>query len=201
MRRFPALGHAPAPRMEASRPIPRCTRRPAEAQPGRGPAPSGAPSTAPRRDPQRYGERRAEPRREQRSARPCGRQRAISSEWRGAGREEPLIEEEPRQCLLCEHLLIARSSRCGAAGSPAERGERRGAAHGDVRALRAARLCPAPARSQRTWEPPAASRRSAGGPRVGAAVRGSGGAVPLSCGGRWHEVLMPGCSPPSAGSN
>lgn len=80
---------------------------------------------------------------ERRSARPCGRQRAISSEWRGAGREEPLIEEEPRQCLLCEHLLIARSSRCGAAGSPAERGERRGAAHGDVRALRAARLGPA----------------------------------------------------------
>lgn len=131
------------------------------------------------------------------AARPCGRQRAISREWRGAGREEPLIEEEPRQCLLCEHLLIAPSSRCGAAGSPAERG----AAHGDARALRAARLGPAPARSQRTWDPQAAFRGSAVGPRFGAAVRGSGGAVPLSCGGRWHDVLMPGCSPPSVGSN
>lgn len=45
---------------------------------------------------------------------PCRRQRAISSEWHGAGREEPLIEEETRQMpLVRSNLLIVESSRCG----------------------------------------------------------------------------------------
>lgn len=66
MRRSSALGRAPARRMAASRPIPRCARRPAGAQPGHGAAPPGAPSIAPRRDPQGCGERRVEQRREQR---------------------------------------------------------------------------------------------------------------------------------------
>lgn len=83
-----------------------------------------------------HGESRAEPRREQRcacrgsttalppvcrGARPCGRQRAISGEWHGAGREERLIEEETRQApLVRSHLLIVESSGAGAASSPAE---------------------------------------------------------------------------------
>lgn len=54
-------------------------------------------------------------------ARPCRRQRAISSEWHrewhsewhGAGREEQLIEEEMRQLpLVHSNLLIEESSRC-----------------------------------------------------------------------------------------
>lgn len=54
-------------------------------------------------------------------ARPCRRQRAISSEWHrewhsewhGAGREEQLIEEEMRQLpLVHSNLLIVESRRC-----------------------------------------------------------------------------------------
>lgn len=49
-----------------------------------------------------------------RRAQPCRRQRAISSEWHGAGREERLIEEETRQMPLVQSdLLIVESRRCG----------------------------------------------------------------------------------------
>lgn len=49
-----------------------------------------------------------------RRAQPCRRQRAISSEWHGAGREERLIEEETRQMPLVQSdLLIVESCRCG----------------------------------------------------------------------------------------
>lgn len=79
MRRSPALGRAPAPRMGASCPIPRCARRPAGAQPDHGPAPPRPPGTASRGDPQGYGERRAAQRAALRETK--GNQQRVARSW------------------------------------------------------------------------------------------------------------------------